>query len=208
MIRLLGFMAGSAITVGTMLLVMGLPEFRAEPASERPAATNAEASAAAPRTPELYDEPFDETFDEPDGDPAAEDDERAAASGLPRAPDDRLRANAPPGPMSVPEAPGEPLHDERLSSSGLSPPGPSSPEAVRDGGDPLWHSFWNPFRSEIAANGFAARLSSVTGIDYRVVRLKPGSYQVAFAYADDDERRTKISQIETATGLNLPEDAP
>ena len=74
--------------------------------------------------------------------------------------------------------------------------------------DPLWQSVWNPFRSQIAANGFAARLTAVTGIDYRVVRLKPGTYQVAFAYADDSERAAKLAQIETVTGLDLEEAAP
>jgi hypothetical protein len=66
-----------------------------------------------------------------------------------------------------------------------------------------WQSFWNPFRSEIAANGFVAQLERVTGLDYRVVRVKPGHYEVAFAYLNDAERRPKLSQIEAATGLEL-----
>lgn len=74
--------------------------------------------------------------------------------------------------------------------------------------DSKWQSIWNPFRSQIAANGFAARLSAVTDIDYRVVRLKPGIYQVAFAYADDSERAAKLAQIQGSTGLDLPEALP
>ena len=68
-----------------------------------------------------------------------------------------------------------------------------------------WHEFWNPFRSELAARGFVSRLEKVTGLDYRVVKVKAGVYQVGFAYANDDERRVKISQISAATGLDLPQ---
>ncbi len=68
-----------------------------------------------------------------------------------------------------------------------------------------WYSFWNPFRSEIAANGFVSQLERVTGIDYRVVKIKPGVYEVAFAYDDDAERHAKLAQISAATGLDLPD---
>ena len=71
--------------------------------------------------------------------------------------------------------------------------------------EPSWYSFWNPFRSEIAANGFVAQLERVTGIDYRVVKVSTGVYEVAFAYRDDDERRMKLAQIAAATGLDLPD---
>ena len=68
-----------------------------------------------------------------------------------------------------------------------------------------WYSFWNPFRSELAANGFVSQLEKVTGLDYRVVKVKSGVYEVAFAYHDDEERKTKLSQISLATGLELPD---
>jgi hypothetical protein len=68
-----------------------------------------------------------------------------------------------------------------------------------------WYSFWNPFRSELAANGFVSQLEKVTGLDYRVVKVETGVYEVAFAFADDTERRSKISQITLATGLDLPD---
>ena len=72
-------------------------------------------------------------------------------------------------------------------------------------GEPSWYSFWNPFRSEIAANGFVTQLEKVTGIDYRVVKVETGVYEVAFAYNDDAERKAKLSQISVATGLDLPD---
>ena len=81
----------------------------------------------------------------------------------------------------------------------------ASDDQARSMADAQWYSFWNPFRSEIAANGFVAQLEKVTGLDYRVVRVKTGVYEVAFAYNDDTERREKLSQISAATGLNLPD---
>ena len=68
-----------------------------------------------------------------------------------------------------------------------------------------WHPFWSPFGSRIAANGFVSQLESVTGFDYRVVKVKTGVYEVAFAYGDDTERRAKLSQIAAATGLDMPD---
>jgi hypothetical protein len=68
-----------------------------------------------------------------------------------------------------------------------------------------WHDFWNPFRSEIAAQGFVSQLEKVTGLDYRIVKVDTGIYQVGFSYLDDDERRFKISQISAATGLDIPQ---
>jgi len=68
-----------------------------------------------------------------------------------------------------------------------------------------WHSFWSPFGSQIAANGFVSRLEAVTGYDYRVVKIETGVYEVTFAYADETERRDKLSVIASATGLELPD---
>jgi len=81
----------------------------------------------------------------------------------------------------------------------------AGPVSAQDLDTTLWYSFWNPFRSEIAASGFVAQLEKVTGIDYRVVKVKTGVYEVAFAYHDDDERRSKLAQISAATGLDLPD---
>jgi hypothetical protein len=68
-----------------------------------------------------------------------------------------------------------------------------------------WYAFWSPFRSEVAANGFVDQLQRVTGLDYRVVKVKPGVYEVAFAYEDDQQITARLSQISAATGLQLPE---
>jgi hypothetical protein len=68
-----------------------------------------------------------------------------------------------------------------------------------------WYAFWSPFGSELAANGFVSQLQRTTGLDYRVVRLKPGNYEVAFSYADDSDIATKLTAISTATGLEMPD---
>lgn len=78
-------------------------------------------------------------------------------------------------------------------------PPPLEPEPVR------WHAFWSPFGSRIAANGFVTRLESVTGFDYRVVKVDNGVFEVAFAYTNDAEREQKLSTIAAATGLDLPD---
>ncbi len=67
-----------------------------------------------------------------------------------------------------------------------------------------WYAFWSPFRSEIAASGFVTQLQRVTGLDYRVVKIKPGVYEVAFAYAEDEDIPVNLSQISAATGLDMP----
>ena len=66
-----------------------------------------------------------------------------------------------------------------------------------------WYAFWSPFRSEIAAQGFVDRLQQTTGIDYRVVRVKTGVYEVAFAYTDDIDIEAKLERIASATGLDM-----
>jgi len=68
-----------------------------------------------------------------------------------------------------------------------------------------WYAFWSPFSSEIAANGFVAQLQRVTGFDYKVVKQKPGVYEVALAYWDDVEIPQMLQEISAATGLDIPE---
>ena len=75
--------------------------------------------------------------------------------------------------------------------------------AEREPVEEHWYAFWSPFRSEIAANGFVTKLQEKTGIDYRVVKVKTGVYEVAFAYTDDADVQSKLERITTATGLDM-----
>jgi hypothetical protein len=145
MIRLFGFMVGSALAVGAMVLLLGIPEIRS-PSVPEPALVKEQ-------TP----------------------------------PPQRAVEQPAPEPTPAPQ----PLAD--------TPPPPSAPAELK------WHSFWSPFGSQIAANGFVSRLEAVTGYDFRVVKVDTGAYEVAFGYADETERRDKLSVIASATGLELPE---
>lgn len=71
-----------------------------------------------------------------------------------------------------------------------------------------WHSFWTPFRSRIAAQGFVGRLENVTGLDYRIVSAGKDGYLVEFSYGDDTELDSKLERISAATGLELSRGLP
>ncbi len=88
------------------------------------------------------------------------------------------------------------------------PPEPAPPPLETPPPQPRWHVFWNPFRSEFSANGFAERLQQSTGMDFRVTRAGPGRYEVAFAYLDEDQRQSRLTRISAATGLHLGEQVP
>lgn len=231
MIRLLGFTTGAALAVGAIVLVLGTPELREGSAGDAAARV---LPAADP--PVDIAVPNDAVTRVPvPAYPAADIATPADSATNPAPPADvsasvapRAQAEAPlAGPGESPGAVPPFLARGAPASSVPARPDFGSPaSALRDyteaptsalaeptdpavaGGNARWYAVWNPFRSEIAADGFATRLTAVTGIDYRVTKLKPGAYQVAFAYADDSERATKIAQIETATGLELQEQAP
>ena len=98
-----------------------------------------------------------------------------------------------------------PAPSEAVIAEPETTPAPAEPPTAGVVAAPQWYAFWSPFRSEIAANGFVDQLQRVTGLDYRVVKVKPGVYEVAFAYEDDGEITANLSQISAATGLQLPE---
>jgi hypothetical protein len=93
-----------------------------------------------------------------------------------------------------PEVPAEKLAEPVMASA---------PEPAPTSQTENWYAFWSPFRSEIAADGFIAELQRTTGLDYRVVKLEPGIYEVAFAYTDPTDRQDKLDRISAATGLDM-----
>jgi hypothetical protein len=147
-IRLLGFLIGSAASLGVILLVLGVPDINLSQPSIEAETTESTAVVSdvivADVKEEITEEISEEVIDE-------------LASELPVEKDLK------------------------------------------------WHAFWNPFRSRIAAEGFVGQLEKVTGIDYRVIKIDIGVYEVAFAYEDDVELRDKMSLIASATGLDLPQ---
>ncbi len=195
MIRLIGFLVGSAVSIGMLLLILGIPDI-----------------TLSREVIEQID--FDDVIEQIDLDsvPATLEAVKADIKAIGNNMADEiseiveeLETVEPPTEQAVkfeieepasPQAP--PLQDEAVAEA-VSAPDPIIENDLR------WHSFWNPFRSEIAANGFVTQLEKVTGLDYRVVKIKAGVYEVTFAYQNDSERRTKLSQISSATGLDLPD---
>ena len=97
----------------------------------------------------------------------------------------------------------EPEPDPDLGFGGWQPEPEPAEAVIAEPIEENWYAFWSPFRSEIAANGFVSRLQETTGLDYRVVKVKTGVYEVAFAYSDDSDIEDKLARISNATGLDM-----
>ncbi len=180
MIRLIGILTGSALGIGLLILVLGLPDL-------------------APRAGETTDETVIE------------------AVNRPAPPVEPAEADAPPMEEAVPQPPEEIAQQEEpaVASEVAAPLIEVPAEAASPDPAPVeelpaampaaqnWYAFWSPFRSRIAADGFIAELQRTTGLDYRVVKLKPGIYEVAFAYTDDADIRDKLDRISAATGMDM-----
>jgi hypothetical protein len=178
MMRLLGVLVGSALAVAALVVFIGVPEFTTENsvAGNTVITLPMRTEAATVAAPEPL--------------------EAVAAETTPVVPapvsiDDSATATA----ESVTEIETE---------TTVAMPEEASDISVLENSQ-QWYAFWSPFRSEIAASGFVDQLQRVTGLDYRVVKIKPGVYEVAFAYIDDAEITDNLSQITAATGLQLPE---
>ena len=176
MMRLLGVLVGSALAVAALVVFVGIPEFTTE-SSVAESTVITLPMRARPTPPDSA--PADVPEQAAEAAPAADEPPSPAEA----APDEAAPSAA--DPMPAPIVAEEPLPPPMVEQQ--------------------WYAFWSPFRSEIAARGFVEQLQRVTGLDYRVVRIKPGVYEVAFAYADDQEITANLSQISAATGLQLPE---
>lgn len=182
MIRLIGILTGSALAVTAMLVAFGVPELTGS--------VDATVTTPLPATAQPVVEP--RVFEEP-----------AAAAA----------------PQPDPAQPVEPIEEidreEQTLTTGVEMPAEpdvaaenledifTAPEPAPTSEPDNWYAFWSPFRSELAADGFISELQRTTGLDYRVVKLKPGVYEVAFAYTDPTDRQAKLAQISAATGLDM-----
>ena len=179
MIRLIGILTGSAFAVAFLIIALGLP--RLSPPSEPVEfADEAPVTATADVIEPVIPEPVPA---EPPAPPVEEPIEELTE-------------------VPLTDAETEALIEEIFSPQ----PQPVAAEApVPDTTvvDDNWYAFWSPFRSEIAANGFVEKLQETTGIDYRVVKVKTGVYEVAFAYTDDADIQDKLARISNATGLDM-----
>ena len=184
MIRLIGILTGSALAVTAMLVAFGVPELTRS--VDAPVTTTLPEAAPPIVEPTVVEELAAEAPPRPDPVQPAETNEEAdrAATLL------EAELDMPIGP----EVPAENLEDAVTAPA--SQPGPTSQTDN-------WYAFWSPFRSELAADGFISELQRTTGLDYRVVKLKPGVYEVAFAYTDPTDRQDKLERISAATGLDM-----
>ena len=71
-----------------------------------------------------------------------------------------------------------------------------------------WHAVWKPFRSHMAASGFAERLALLTDREYRVTRLAVGAYQVEVGFDPNSGVADTLNQIRMMTGLRVSEIQP
>jgi hypothetical protein len=185
MIRLLGILVGAAVAVAVLILLVGLPEFPDRSGQDAPPTVTEESGQDAPPTvTEESGQDAPPTVTEESGQDAPPTVTEESGQDAPPTVTEESAQNAPP---TVP-----------VESAQEAPP-TTTPDPDH------WYAFWSPFRSELAANGFVTQLQRTTGLDYRVVKLKPGIYEVAFAYSDDADIETKLAQISAATGLDIPE---
>ena len=205
MIRLLGAITGSALAIASLLLLVGIPQFRADTDDVEREVMTLPLPSAPVEVPETVAEVVEETVE-------------AVTSVIPMAPaapqEPPVDATAEAAEWTEPDIPPMQETPVAAASTDIVEPEPvagpfEEPQAIAEFVEPLpatqWYAFWSPFRSEIAASGFVSQLQRVTGLDYRVVKIKPGVYEVAFAYDDDQEIPLNLEQITAATGLRLPE---
>jgi hypothetical protein len=171
----MGVLVGSALAVAALVVFVGIPEFTTESSVVEDTVITLPMRAESPA---------------PDPEPVA----------APRETPQQVPVAAQIAVPADPPAPSETVVADTEVTPAPAVSAPSGTDAALQ-----WYAFWSPFRSEIAANGFVDQLQRVTGLDYRVVKVKPGVYEVAFAYQDDQEITANLSQISAATGLQLPE---
>lgn len=197
MLRTLGFLSGVGLSIAGFLLVL-------EPADllRIQASTTSAVAQILPQQGDSFELRVDRLPDilaadrgrPAHGDAPAPQQVQGIASGAEKQPAD------PQGLAGDPVSP-TPLGDQTVSAAEPTPVAvepPETPDLVSRN-----HLFWSPFRSELAAQGFAGRLSSATDVAVVVVEAGPANYRVGFDYRDEAERRVLIEQIETVTGLEL-----
>ena len=181
MLRLIGILTGSSIAIAFLIIALGLPEFSTPDKEVEP--VNSEVLPAL-EEPQREPEKVEQVLVAEAG---AEPEE--TAQPLDAETEELIEQIFAPQPEDNAVSFDEPLVDE--------PPVDEPPL------DENWYAFWSPFRSEIAADGFVTKLQESTGIDYRVVKVKTGVYEVAFAYHDEADIESKLALISSATGLDM-----
>jgi len=183
MLKLVGILTGSALAVAFLIVTLGVPDFSAPEPEQQ----------VADSVAELVPDPL----------PVAAPSSGSVTELVLAEPDDTelvlASSETDPELIETQEALAE-IDASRETEALIEQIFNPGPEIVVEEN---WYAFWSPFRSEIAANGFVAKLQETTGIDYRVVKVKTGVYEVAFAYLDDADIQDKLARISNATGMNM-----
>ena len=190
MLRLIGILTGSSIAIAVLIIALGIPEFSA-PDEEPNKGVEPDYSEVLPAIEEPQQEP--ETVEQAVV-AEADDEPEETAQPLDAETEELIEQIFAPQPKEDTVSFDEPVFDEPLVDEHLV----DEPLV-----DENWYAFWSPFRSAIAADGFVAKLQESTGIDYRVVKVKTGVYEVAFAYHDEADIESKLALISSATGLDM-----
>lgn len=180
MIRIAGILCGSALAIALLLIAVGVPKFSSVETADHGTALTAELPPKAPA------EPIIQPIVGPKTNPIKETVEDTNGEAL----EAQEQQVAPEPEIVAEDVLVEPLPDAT----------PTQQADIEN-----WFAFWSPFRSELAANGFVSQLQRSTGMDYRVVKVKTGIYEVAFAYDDDADIENKLAAISAATGLEMPD---
>ena len=181
MLRLIGILIGSALAIALLLFTLGKPQI--SPTSSSGSVTDQTSSGSVTES-QTASELIDSIVTE-----------------APKVADVGLETDPEPGSSETDPELGAALVEQLFApEASREIVLPTEPETVAE---EHWYAFWSPFRSEIAANGFVSKLQETTGIDYRVVKVRAGVYEVAFAYSDDADIEAKLQRISVATGLEL-----
>lgn len=184
MFRLMGFISGVAIAMFVLTVLVDVPI----------------SSGFRELTDRLWQRgaaPPNEI--KPDQEPLMPNHEQASAAPEPPHAVDRNDGPSRQAPMQTEIA---------TTPSPLETEGASGSEAQTSASVTLWHAVWNPFRSRLAASGFADRLARLTDREYRVRRLSVGAYQVEVGYNPDIGVADTLMQIRVMTGLRIREIQP
>ena len=193
MLRTLGFLTGVGLSIAALLLVLEPADLRRLQAGTNSALAQIMAQqrklSAFPAQQAPLASPVDQSEPRP-GDSAPQQVPSPTSNAL-------SQAAVGEDPAVTPDTAVPP---EEPAAPAVEPPAVAPAEPP---GDIRNHLFWNPFRSESAAMGFADRLSSATDVAVTVTAAGPASYRVGFGYRDEAELHALIERIETVTGLEL-----
>jgi hypothetical protein len=192
MLRLIGFLLGIGLIAIPLALLLPAPQTPPEagtptPVTQVPAMPEPTAEAAAQAAAQAPAPPATDAADSPAATVPEQREESVAIAET--APDTGAEVGAE-GPADDPAETAVPADDPLPSVAAADEPRRTQ-------------IIWSPFRSEPAANGFARRLTAVSGVDVTVSSTGNGLYFVGFDYVDDIHRNWCLGQIQARTGLDL-----